>query len=156
MRVISQHGNVDLPYEQIVVCHAMESVIALYNGEKYVLGEYSSKEKSYKAMEMLRKVYENNVFYHCIASSKRFEEVQSILSEEQFRKATTEYFQFPQDDEIEVRVCQLKKSANAIDVESLLTTVCLNGLDILNMVSKKKIDCAFIQCFMVIQMAIHM
>lgn len=102
MRVISQHGNVDLPYEQIVVCHAMESVIALYNGEKYVLGEYSSKEKSYKAMEMLRKVYENNVFYHCTASSKRFEEVQSILSEEQFQKATTEYFQFPQDDEIEV------------------------------------------------------
>lgn len=102
MRIISQNGNVDLPYEQIVLCHAMESVIALYNGEKYVLGEYSSKEKSYKAMEMLRKVYENNVFYHCVAGSKRFEEVQSILSEEQFRKATTEYFQFPQDDEIEV------------------------------------------------------
>lgn len=102
MRVISQHGNIDLPYEQIVVCHAMESVIALYNGEKYVLGEYSSKEKSYKAMEMLRKVYENNVFYHCVAGSKRFEEVQSILSKEQFQKATTEYFQFPQDDEIEV------------------------------------------------------
>ena len=102
MRVISQHGNVDLPYEQIVVCHAMESVIALYNGEKYVLGEYSSKEKAYKAMEMLKRAYENNVFYHCTASSKRFEEVQSILSEEQFRKATTEYFQFPQDDEIEV------------------------------------------------------
>lgn len=102
MRIISQNGNVDLPYEQIVVCHAMESVIALYNGEKYVLGEYSFKEKSYKAMEMLRKVYENNVFYHCVAGSKRFEEVQSILSEEQFWKATTEYFQFPQDDEIEV------------------------------------------------------
>lgn len=102
MRVISQHGNVDLPYEQIVVCHAMESVVALHNGEKYVLGEYSSKEKAYKAMEMLRKVYENNVFYHCTANSKRFEEVQRVLSEEQFRKATTEYFQFPQDDEIEV------------------------------------------------------
>lgn len=102
MRVISQHGNVDLPYEQIVVCHAMESVVALHNGEKYVLGEYSSKEKAYKAMEMLRKVYENNVFYHCTAGSKRFEEVQSILSEEQFRKATTEYFRFPQDNEIEV------------------------------------------------------
>lgn len=50
----------------------------------------------------------------------------------------------------------MKKSVNVIDVESLLSTVCLNGLDILNMVSKKKIDCAFIQCFMVIQMAIHM
>lgn len=102
MRVISQHGNVDLPYEQIVVCHAMESVIALYNGEKYVLGEYSSKEKAYKAMEMLRRAYENNMFYHCMANTKRFEEAQNILSVEQFRKATAEYFQFPQDDEIEV------------------------------------------------------
>lgn len=102
MRVISQHGNVDLPYEQIIVCHAMENVTALHNEKEYILGKYSSKEKAYKAMEMLRKVYENNVFYHCTASSKHFEEVQSILSEEQFRKATTEYFQFPQDDEIEV------------------------------------------------------
>lgn len=102
MRVISQHGNVDLPYEQIVACHAMENVTALHNEKEYVLGKYSSQEKAYKAMEMLRKVYENNVFYHCTASSKRFEEVQRILSEEQFRKATTEYFQFPQDDEIEV------------------------------------------------------
>lgn len=102
MRVISQHGNVDLPYEQLVVCHAMESVIALFNGEEYVLGKYSSKEKAYKAMEMLKRVYENNMFYHCMANTKRFEEAQSILSVEQFRKATTEYFQFPQDDEIEV------------------------------------------------------
>lgn len=102
MRVISQHGNVDLPYEQIVVCHAMESVLALFNGEEYVLGKYSSKEKAYKAMEMLKRAYENNMFYHCTANTKRFEEVQSILSVEQFRKATTEYFQFPQDDEIEV------------------------------------------------------
>lgn len=102
MRVISQHGNVDLPYEQIVVCHAMENVTALHNEKEYVLGKYSSQEKAYKAMEMLRKVYENNVFYHCTANSKRFEEVQSILSEEQFQKTTTEYFQFPQDNEIEV------------------------------------------------------
>lgn len=102
MRVISQHGNVDLPYEQIVVCHAMESVIALYNGEKYVLGKYSSKEKAYKAMEMLKRAYENNMFYHCMANRKGYVEAQSALGAEQFRKATTEHFQFPQDDEIEV------------------------------------------------------
>lgn len=76
MRVISQHGNVDLPYEQIVVCHAMESVIALYNGEKYVLGEYSSKEKAYKAMEMLRNEFADY--------------------------GESGIFQFPQDNEIEV------------------------------------------------------
>lgn len=53
-------------------------------------------------------------------------------------------------------MCQLKKFVNVIDVESLLSTAYLNGLDILNMVSKEKIDCAFIQCFMAIQMAIRM
>lgn len=85
MRVISQHGNVDLPYEQIVVCHAMESVIAVYNGEKYVLGKYSSKEKAYKAMEMLRKAWINEAieFTHGIYH-------RNIV------------FRFPQDDEIEV------------------------------------------------------
>lgn len=85
MRVISQDGNIDLPYEQIVVCHAMESVIALYNGEKYVLGKYSSKEKAYKAMEMLRGAWINEAieFTHGIYH-------RNIV------------FQFPQDDEIEV------------------------------------------------------
>lgn len=85
MRVISQHGNVDLPYEQIVVCHAMESVIALFNGEKYVLGKYSSKEKAYKAMEMLREAWINEAieFTHGIYH-------RNIV------------FQFPQDNEIEV------------------------------------------------------
>lgn len=112
MRVISQDGTLDVPYDYFslsmssgkykdvevayIYCQNSSSPI----GTK--LAEYSTKAKALKAMEMLRKVYENNVFYHCTAGSKRFEEVQSILSEEQFRKATTEYFQFPQDDEIEV------------------------------------------------------
>lgn len=112
MRVISQDGKIDIPYDYfslsmdsgkfsdgeiaIIYCHNLSSP----DGTK--LARYSAKEKAIKAMEMLRKAYENNVFYHCIAGSKRFEEVQSILSEEQFRKATTEYFQFPQDNEIEV------------------------------------------------------
>lgn len=112
MRVISQDGKIDIPYDYfslsmdsgkfsdgeiaIIYCHNLSSP----DGTK--LARYSAKEKAIKAMEMLRKAYENNVFYHCISGSKRFEEVQSILSEEQFQKATTEYFQFPQDDEIEV------------------------------------------------------
>lgn len=113
MRVISQNGKSDIPYEyfafSIVGNGSGYSIIATRNiaeppevAINSVIATYSTEEKAIKAMEMLRKVYENNVFYHCIASSKRFEEVQSILSEEQFRKATTEYFQFPQDDEIEV------------------------------------------------------
>ena len=102
MRVISQHGNVDLPYEQIVVCHAMESVIALYNGEKYVLGEYSSKEKAYKVMEMLRERHTDNVF--CIEDIQYKAEIMldeglNIVREMMMK---CEYFQFPQDDEMEV------------------------------------------------------
>ena len=102
MRVISQHGNVDLPYEQIVVCHAMESVIALYNGEKYVLGKYSSKEKSYKAMEMLREHNEGVIFLKTIINTEKGAQFVSGLSKTDFNKLAQNYFQFPQDDEIEV------------------------------------------------------
>ncbi len=102
MRVISQHGNVDLPYEQIIVCHAMESVIALYNGEKYVLGEYSSKEKAYKAMEMLREHNEGVIFLKTIINTEKGTPFVSGLSKTDFNKLTQNYFQFPQDDEIEV------------------------------------------------------
>ena len=100
MRVISQHGNVDLPYEQIVVCHAMESVIALYNGEKYVLGEYSSKEKAYKAMEMLRERHTDNVFCREDIQYKAeimLDEGLNIVREMMMK---CEYFRFPKDDEV--------------------------------------------------------
>ena len=102
MRVISQHGNVDLPYEQIVVCHAMESVLVLYNGEKYVLGEYSSKEKAYKAMEMLRERHTDNVFCREDIQYKAeimLDEGLNIVREMMMK---CEYFQFPTDDEVKV------------------------------------------------------
>ena len=100
MRVISQHGNVDLSYEQIVVCHAMESVIALYNGEKYVLGEYSSKEKAYKVMEMLRERHTDNVFCREDIQYKAeimLDEGLDIVREMMMK---CEYFRFPKDDEV--------------------------------------------------------
>lgn len=100
MRVISQHGNVDLPYEQIVVCHAMESVIALHNGEKYVLGEYSSKEKAYKAMEMLREVYASMPI--AIQNVNTPKGAVKTLEVVQGCGISNIVFRFPQDDEIEV------------------------------------------------------
>ena len=110
MRVISQDGTLDMPYEEVIIQRFKSRIYFLNKNltgveslnDDMQIAEYSTEEKAKKAMEMLRIAYENNVFYHCTASSKRFEEVQSILSKEQFQKATTEYFQFPQDDEIEV------------------------------------------------------
>ena len=102
MRVISQHGNVDLPYEQIVVCHAMESVIALYNEKEYVLGKYSSQEKAYKAMEMLRERHTDNVFCREDIQYKAeimLDEGLNIVREMMMK---CEYFQFPKDDEVKV------------------------------------------------------
>lgn len=112
MRVISQDGTIDVPYDNssltmssgkykdvevaYIYCQNSSSPIGVK------LAKYSTEAKAIKVMEMLREAYENNVFYHCTAGSKRFEEVRRVLSEEQFRKVTTEYFQFPQDDEIEV------------------------------------------------------
>lgn len=80
----------------------MESVIALYNGEKYVLGEYSSKEKAYKAMKMLKEHYGLLSFMKLIAGTTKYESFIRSFTEDGFVKATTEYFQFPQDNEIEV------------------------------------------------------
>lgn len=109
MRVISQDGTIDMPYEEVIIQRFKSRIYFLNKNltgveslnDDMQIAEYSTEEKAEKAMEMLRIAYENNVFYHCTAGSKCFEEVRSILSEEQFRKATTEYFQFPAEEELE-------------------------------------------------------
>ena len=108
MRVISQHGNVDLPYEQIVVCHAMENVTALHNEKEYVLGKYSSQEKAYKAMEMLREQYGKLEVMKVLASGTAEYMEKALATDEMIKHYNTycdmNVFQFPQDDEIEVLV----------------------------------------------------
>ena len=102
MRVISQHKGSDLPYEQIVVRSEMEYVMAVYKEKEYVLGKYSSEEKAVKSLAMLREAYNNNEFYHRTATTNTFREALGLLSNEKFTEVTSEYFQFPKDDEVEV------------------------------------------------------
>ena len=111
MRVISQDGTMDVPYEISSFSMAVgkyenaeHAVIFCYNystssGTK--MAEYGSKEKAKKAMEMLRIAYGNNEFYHHTANSEHFTEFTKALSEEMFKKATSEYFQFPTEEELE-------------------------------------------------------
>lgn len=112
MRVISQDGTIDVPYEYFslsvaggkykdveyacIYCHN----ISAPHGTR--LAEYSSKAKAINAMEMLRKAYNNNEFYHCTATTNTFQETMGLLSNEKIKEVTSEYFRFPQDDEIEV------------------------------------------------------
>ena len=93
MRVISQDGYTDVPYEDFVfgatddwkIKVAKDVVYNTGQGKLRVIAEYSSREKALKAMEMLRKSWLGeslefeNGFYHknCV-------------------------FQFPADDEVKV------------------------------------------------------
>lgn len=112
MRVISQDGTLDVPYDYFslsmssgkykdvevayIYCHNLSSP----NGTK--LAEYSAKEKAVKAMEMLKEHYGLLSFMKLTASTTKYESFINRFTEDDFIKATTEYFQFPQDDEIEV------------------------------------------------------
>ena len=107
MRVISQDGTIDMPYESVVIQRFGREIYFLNKNligvEQLVsdmdIATYSTEEKAKKAMEMLRIAYENNEFYHHTGNSELFAEVYHTLSEEMFKKVTSEYFQFPKEEE---------------------------------------------------------
>ena len=102
MRVISQSGNYDFPYEHIVVRREMEYVMAVHKEKEYVLGKYSSEDKAVKAMEMLRERHTDNVFCREDIQYKAeimLDEGLNIVREMMMK---CEYFQFPKDDEVKV------------------------------------------------------
>lgn len=109
MRVISQDGTIDMPYEEVIIQRFGSKIYFLNKNltgvepltDDMQIAEYSTGEKAKKAMKMLRIAYENNEFYHHTANSKYFTEVCQVLSNEMFKKATTEYFQFPAEEELE-------------------------------------------------------
>lgn len=112
MRVISQDGTIDVPYEYISLvvsigkCKDVEHVciychnISAPHGTR--LAEYSSKEKALKAIGMLREHNEGVIFLKTIINTEKCTPFVRSLSETDFDKLTQNYFQFPQDDEIEV------------------------------------------------------
>lgn len=58
MRIISQDGHFDIPYEQTVLSRADKTIHAdAVNVENIIMASYSSSEKAIKAMEMCRECY---------------------------------------------------------------------------------------------------
>lgn len=91
MRIISQGGKIDLPYEQISIsidCDDERTIIAyaVSSGTIWELAEYSKKEKAEKAMEMLRTKYGN---YKQVRSSEYY-----------FAFDYPKVFRFPKDSEV--------------------------------------------------------
>lgn len=112
MRIISQDGKCDYPYENstLFIDYMDGRVIKIvpstggFKGSN--IATYSTEEKAVKAMEMLREKYSRIEIIKVLASGtcKHMEE---SLKPEEFKYILEKYinmevFQFPQDDEIEV------------------------------------------------------
>lgn len=116
MRVISQDGTMDVPYENVVLYQDEKEIMCIFSGV-YIgrkLARYSTTEKTEKAMEMLREAYVGMpiVMQNVDISddvAKEFERLKKcgimVRTENQPSKVdfiNNAVFQFPQDDEIEV------------------------------------------------------
>ena len=121
MRVISQDGTIDIPYEMVVIQRFEEDIYFLNRNLTGVeglisdirLAKYATEEKAIKAMEMLREAYAGKL-------KLNVDEIPNLTPEGFGEKLRTGdillcnktnadvsfssncYFQFPQDDEIEV------------------------------------------------------
>lgn len=124
MRVISQGGKIDVPYEtgslNMICADLVEpkrTIIYYYHscfGTGIKLAEYSAEEKAIKAMEMLREAYIGMpiVMQNVDVSedvAKEFERLKKcgIMAQAENQPSKVDFinnaiFQFPQDDEIEV------------------------------------------------------
>lgn len=99
MRVISQNGMFDFPYEQISVCLQGNVVLchSMFDMGKYkVLGNYSTEEKAEKAMEMLREKYLSRM-----ELDGGYDIVNKCYVQPNYW-VLPKLFQFPQDSEVEV------------------------------------------------------
>ena len=113
MRIISQSGLLDAPYELLAIStysKNMATIIGTFPGNDigkgdrvYILGEYSTEEKAIKAMEMCREQYAqselNKDMIQKVADTLSNISV-SVFDDVRKQLAEKYLFQVPADDEI--------------------------------------------------------
>ena len=113
MRIISQSGLLDAPYELLAISSYsknMATIVGTFPGNDigkgdrvYILGEYSTEEKAMKAMEMCRGQYSQcEINKHLIQKvADNLEGVSITFTGEVRNQLADKYlFQFPADDEV--------------------------------------------------------
>lgn len=122
VRIISQDGTMDVPYEMVVIQRFEEEIYFLNRNltgvEDFIsdirLAKYSTEAKAIKAMKMFRKAYTGSVaiFQNVEPTDKVVEALKrqdteivyasfdSQPSEIKFENHQNFYFQFPKDDEV--------------------------------------------------------
>ena len=123
MRVISQDGTIDIPYESVIIQRFGREIYFLNKNligvEQLVsdmdIATYSTEEKAKKAMEMLRKAYVGNiVMFQNVEPTDELKEMLKIhgieaiyaildnqTQEIKFENHQNFYFQFPAEEELE-------------------------------------------------------
>lgn len=117
MRVISQNGMIDIPYE-VTAFHANGTFIRINmvgdTGKGTVIAEYKTTNKVQKAMKMLRNAYagmpvvfENVDVTDDVVDVFKRTKMNGIVAITDDKKSKIEYvnnvvFQFPKDEEVEV------------------------------------------------------
>lgn len=100
MRIISQDGTIDTPYNLSMVWirekYGYSVMAGMPDDEPVSLGNYSSREKAIKAMEMLRNEYGKHYFGQGGAMATANFYIPA------FGFIPPKVFQFPKDDEVEV------------------------------------------------------
>lgn len=123
MRVISQDGTIDMPYESVVIQRFGREIYFLnknLTGVEHLVSDiniatYSTEEKAKKAIEMLRKAYVGNiVMFQNVEPTDELKEmlkihgietIYAILDNQpqeiKFENHQNFYFQFPTEEELE-------------------------------------------------------
>lgn len=117
MRIISQNGCIDLPYEKCFIWLNNNKIIVNEIGEtdgEYIFRTYSTSKKAEKAMEMLHKAYAGMpIIFKNVELDDSIKNMFSsldktgiILQTSEDTKPNVEYvnniiFQFPKDDEVQ-------------------------------------------------------
>lgn len=118
MRLISQNGTIDVPYEMSAVRNDDNAIILNMAGETgkgSVIATYSTSEKAEKAMEMLRNAYAGRFVTTANVPDDFEEQLKEFMKggfDTVIVKDTNDsrvkfnnlngYFQFPQDEDVEV------------------------------------------------------
>ena len=111
MRILSQDGTIDVPYEQVVIQRYKEKIYFLNKNltgveqltDDMEIASYSTEVKAQKAMEMLRDKYAHIKRIECLTGSLA-SQISSLSAEDSksFGDEVQELmcFKFPKDEDV--------------------------------------------------------
>lgn len=116
MRLVSQNGEFDVPYETTSLSRTgniIRAYIPMVGEKGTVMAHYSTEEKAEKAMKVLHKVYagmflaqnvemSDDVYEECIKMAARgFGIIKTMVNSPDMKfEPANIVFQFPKDDEV--------------------------------------------------------